>query len=206
MNDFIQPPGDAANPPPSATAILITRARDGDVDAREELFARFLPVLREWAHRRLPVNARDLNETADLVQITLLRALNHLERFESRGEGAFLAYLRAILLNVIRQEIRRSNRRGVQESLHETLVSPYASVVERSIGIEQLERYQRALDSLSEDRQHAVLLRIEFGYSYAQIAEALDKPSADAARMTVVRALEQLVSTIDRDGKGPALR
>ena len=206
MNESIQPPGDEASPTPSATAILISRARDGDVDAREALFARFLPVLREWAHRRLPVNARDLNETADLVQITLLRALNHLEDFESRGEGAFLAYLRAILLNVIRQEIRRSDRRGVHESLHETLVSPYVSLVERSIGMEQLERYQRALASLSEDRQHAVLLRIEFGYSYAQIAEALDKPSPDAARMTVVRALEELVSTIDRDGKGPALR
>jgi len=205
MNETIRP-GDEPNPPPSATAILISRAREGDTDAREELFARFLPVLRAWAHRRLPANARDLNETADLVQITLLRALNHLETFESRGEGAFLAYLRAILLNVIRQEVRRSNRRGVHESLHETLVSPYASMVERSIGVDQLERYQRALAGLPEEKQHAVLLRIEFGYSYAQIAEALDKPSADAARMMVVRALEELVSTIDRDGKGPALR
>lgn len=205
MDEPIQQPAGESNPSPSATAILISRARAGDVDAREDLFARFLPVLREWAHRRLPVNARDLNETADMVQITLLRALNHLERFESRGEGAFLAYLRAILLNVVRQEIRRSNRRGVHESLHETLVSPYASVVERAIGVDQLERYQRALAALSEERQHAVLMRIEFGYSYAQIAEALGKPSADAARMTVVRALEELVSTIDRDGKGTTL-
>ena len=206
MDETIHQPGDEPDPPPSATAILIARARVGDVDAREELFARFLPVLRQWAHRRLPFNARDLNETADLVQITLLRALNHLDRFESRGEGAFLAYLRAILLNVIRQEIRRSQRRGVHESLHETLASPYASVIERSIGVEQLERYQRALESLPEEKQHAVLLRLEFGYSYAQIAEALDKPSADAARMTVVRALEELVHMIDADGKGPAFR
>lgn len=206
MDEPIREPGDAPNPPTSATAILIARARVGDVDAREELFARFLPVLRRWAHRRLPPSARDLNETADLVQITLLRALNHLDRFESRGEGAFLAYLRAILLNVIRQEIRRTHRRGVHESLHDTLASPYVSLVERSIGMEQLERYQRALETLPEEKQHAVLLRIEFGYSYAQIAEALDKSSADAARMTVVRALEELVHIIDVDGNGPALR
>lgn len=205
MDDPIQQPGSESSPSTSATALLISRARDGDVDAREQLFARFLPVLREWAHRRLPVNARDLNETADLVQITLLRALNHLERFESRGEGAFLAYLRAILLNLVRQEIRRTQRRGVHESLHDTLVSPYASVVERAIGAEHLERYQRALANLSEEKQHAVLLRIEFGYSYAQIAEALDKPSADAARMTVVRALEELADAMDRNGKRPAL-
>ncbi len=204
MDEAIQQPGDAPNPSPSATAILIARARVGDVDAREELFARFLPVLRQWAHRRLPPSARDLNETADLVQITLLRALNHLDRFESRGEGAFLAYLRAILLNVVRQEIRRSARRGTHESLDETLASPHSSVVERAIGAEQLERYQRALASLPDEQQQAVLLRIEFGYSYAQISEALDKPSADAARMTVVRALESLVDSIDHDDKRAA--
>ncbi|HKW15191.1 MAG TPA: sigma-70 family RNA polymerase sigma factor, partial [Candidatus Krumholzibacteria bacterium] len=97
--------------PPSGTAILLTRARTGDVVAREELFERFFPILRQWAHRRLPAGARDLNETMDLVQITLLRALNRLDQFESRGEGAFLAYLRQIMLNVVRNEARRAARR-----------------------------------------------------------------------------------------------
>ncbi len=189
-------------PPPStsATAILITRARGGDITAREELFQRFLPILRRWAHRRLPHHARDLNETADLVQITLLRALNRMEDFEARGEGAFLAYLRQILLNVVREEIRRSARRGPHDELHETLASPYASVVERVIGAEQVERYQRALAELPEEKQQAVLLRLEFGYSYEQIAEALDKPNADAARMMVVRAFSELARRIDDHG------
>lgn len=197
MDELVPTP----HPSTSATAILITRARGGDVSAREELFQRFLPILRRWAHRRLPQHARDLNETADLVQITLLRALNRMENFEARGEGAFLAYLRHIMLNVVREEIRRSSRRGMHESLHETLASPYASVVERVIGAEQVERYQRALAELSEEKQQAVLLRIEFGYTYEQIAEALDKPGADAARMTVVRALAELAQHINDHGR-----
>jgi RNA polymerase sigma-70 factor (ECF subfamily) len=201
MDGPIQKADDEPQPSPSATAILLARARVGDVDAREELFQRFLPVLRRWAHRRLPFHARDLNETADLVQITLLRALNRIERFEARGEGAFLAYLRQILLNVVREEIRRSTRRGAHESLAETLASPHASAVERVIGVEQVERYQRALGTLAEEQQQAVLLRLEFGYSYEQIAEALDKPSADAARMTVVRALADLARSIDDHGR-----
>jgi RNA polymerase sigma factor (sigma-70 family) len=200
MDESTPTPGEAPQPSPSATAILLTRARGGDVDAREELFQRFLPVLRRWAHRRLPVHARDLNETADLVQITLLRALNRIDRFEPRGEGAFLAYLRHILLNVVREEIRRSERRGTHESLDETLASPYASVVERVIGHDQVERYQRALEKLPEPQRQAVLLRLEFGYTYEQIAEALDKPSTDAARMTVVRALADLARAIDGHG------
>lgn len=184
-------------PSPSATAILLTRARTGDIDAREELFGRFVPILRRWAHRRLPAGARDLNETMDLVQMVLLRALNRLDDFDARGEGAFLAYLRQILLNIVRNEVRRSSRRGVQSTLDETLVSPHASVMERMIGVEQMERYQRGLDRLAPEQREAVLLRLEFGYTYEQIAEAVGKPSADAARMTVVRALAVLAEIID---------
>ena len=72
--------------------------RAGDQRARERLVSRFLPILRNWATGRLPGGARDLAETDDLVQITLVRALDHIDRFEHRGEGAFLAYLRRILL------------------------------------------------------------------------------------------------------------
>lgn len=183
--------------PPSATAILLTRARSGNIDAREELFERFVPILRRWAHHRLPVGARDLNETMDLVQMTLLRALNRLDHFDARGEGAFLAYLRQILLNIVRDEARRSSRRGVHDTLDETLVSPHASVMERMIGVEQMERYQRGLERLAPEQREAVLLRLEFGYTYEQIAEAVGKPSADAARMTVVRALAVLAEIID---------
>jgi RNA polymerase sigma-70 factor (ECF subfamily) len=197
MDEAIPPPDDAGNPTPSATAILLTRARTGDVVAREELFQRFLPVLMRWAHRRLPLRARDLTETADLVQITLLRAVNRIEEFEARGEGAFLGYLRSILLNVVREEIRRSSRRGTHQSLNETLASPYLSVVEQVIGQDQIDRYQRALELLNEEQQQAVILRVEFGYTYAQIAEALAKPSPDAARMMVARAFAELARIID---------
>jgi RNA polymerase sigma-70 factor (ECF subfamily) len=193
--------GNGDEAPPSATAILLTRARTGDVVAREELFQRFIPILRRWAHRRLPAGSRDLNETMDLVQITLLRALNRLERFEHRGEGAFLAYLRQILLNVVREETRRSANRGIQETIDETLVSPHASVVERVIGAEQMESYHQGLERLTEEQREAVLLRLEFDYTYEQIAEAIGKPSADAARMTVVRALAALAKIMDSDGR-----
>ena len=188
---------DDSGPAVSATAVLLAKARAGDIEAREALYQRFLPVLNRWAHRRLPLRARDLVETADLVQMTLLRALNRIDRFESRGEGAFLGYLRHILLNVVRDEIRRSSGRGPHLPLDETLASPYSSVVEQVIGFEQMERYQRGLEKLTEEQQQGVLLRIEFGYSYQQIAEAMAKPSADAARMMVVRALAELAEFID---------
>jgi RNA polymerase sigma-70 factor (ECF subfamily) len=183
--------------PLDSTALLIERARRGDDSAREALFTRFLPVLREWGHRRLPSRARDLADTEDLVQVTLLRALRRLDEFRPEREGAFLAYLRTILLNAVREEIRRSSRRGTRAEASDDLPDGSRCIVEQVAGRQVLERYERALATLPEAVQHAVLLRIEFGYSYERIAEATGSRSPDAARMTVVRALRALASALD---------
>ncbi|MEO6461823.1 MAG: hypothetical protein ABIP29_01995, partial [Candidatus Eisenbacteria bacterium] len=60
-----------------ATSLLLERCRAGDTAARDRLFQRFLPLLRRWAHGRLPASARPLADTDDLVQVSLVRALNH---------------------------------------------------------------------------------------------------------------------------------
>lgn len=49
--------------------------------------------------------------------------------------------------------------------------------------------YKRALAALADDERALVVARVELGYSYEQIAVALEKPSADAARMAVGRAV-----------------
>lgn len=196
--------GNGDETPTSATAILLTRARDGDLVAREELFQRFIPILRQWAHRRLPVGARDLNETMDLVQITLLRALNRLDEFDARGEGAFLGYLRQILLNVVRDETRRAGRRAVHETLDETLVAPSESVVERIIGAEEMECYQQSLDRLTGEQRQAVLLRIEFNYTYEQIAHVAGR-KVDEITVHGANAGWRQVSLSPRDRDGRAL-
>src|ERR1700688_1010632 len=61
------------------TVVLIRRIRAGDKGAREQLLRRFLPLLQRWAHGRLPRQMRDLNETDDLVQVTLVKALARLD-------------------------------------------------------------------------------------------------------------------------------
>ncbi|HKW15479.1 MAG TPA: sigma-70 family RNA polymerase sigma factor, partial [Candidatus Krumholzibacteria bacterium] len=95
----------------------------------------------------------------------------------------------------------RVARHGVHESLDETLVALDASVVDRVIGEEQMERYQDGLERLTDEQRQAVLLRLEFDYSYEQIAEALGKPSPDAARMMVGRAIAALAEIMDSHGR-----
>jgi len=180
-----------------ATVRLLARARDGDDRAREQLCARFIPILTRWAHRRLPPGGRGLAETDDLVQVTLLRALRHVPTFEARREGAFLAYLRTILMNSVREELRRSRSLARRHERAEVPREPAPSELERLIGRERLEAYERGLMSLNEEQREAVLLRIEFGLSHQEIAEALSKPSPNAARMTVARALQALAEHLD---------
>lgn len=186
--------------PLESTATLLSLVRGGDGSARDRLLERYLPILRRWARGRLPSGARDLLDTDDLVQVSLLRALNHMEAFEPQREGAFLAYLRRIVLNAVRDEIRRVARRPTAEPLEMEIPSQGPSHLERAIGREALEAYEEALASLPEEQQEAVILRIEFGYSYPEIAEALERPSANAARMMVSRALVRLAEVMGGRG------
>ena len=181
------------------TATLLVRVREGDTGARERLFARYLPILRRWAHHRLPRSARDVRDTDDLVQDTLLGAFRRLDRFEHRGEGAFLAYLRQILLNSVRDGLRRARVRPRQTTIDEQLADRAPSALEQVIGRERVARIERALARLDPGPREAIILRVEFRFSHQQIAEALGKTNADAARKTVARALVSLAKAMHDD-------
>lgn len=176
-----------------STAALLGRIRAGDSAARERLFARCLPRLQLWAHRRLPRRARDIADTDDLVQVALLRAFHRVDGFEARREGSFLAYLRTILLNAVRDELRRSARRPDVTELDDDLMEDGGpSVLDEVIGRDRVRQYEAALERLTDEQREAVILRVEFGMGFREIAEAMGKSNADAARMTVARALVHL--------------
>lgn len=180
------------------TVDLVERAKSGDPDALNRLFARFLPALRRWASGRLPRWTRDLMDTDDLVQETVVRAVKRIDRFESRHEGALQAYLRQAVVNRIRDEVRRAGRAPATMELEEDQRDRGASPLELAIGREAVERYEVALARLRPEEREAVVARVEMECSYQEVAEALGKPSADAARMTVSRALLRLAEEMNR--------
>src|SRR5678815_4437244 len=142
----------------ASTARLIERARSGEASARDEIYARYYPALRRWAHGRLPRAARDLLDTEDVVQNTMIRTLSHLEDFEPRFTGAFLAYLRRGVLNQIRDQVRRVRRSPEREELSPELAVDGASPLEEVIGSQLLERFEQALLQLAPQQQEAVLM------------------------------------------------
>jgi RNA polymerase sigma-70 factor, ECF subfamily len=184
--------------PATASLILLERVRAGDTAALNRLMDRYLPKLSRWASGRLPRWARDLSDTDDLVQDTLIRSVANLGHFEARGPGALQAYLRGAVLNRIRDEIRRRRRTPPQTTLDSAIPAQGQSPLEAAIGAETLAKYDRALDRLEPETREAVIARIEMGCSYAEIADLMDKPSADAARMVVSRALLRLAEEMRR--------
>lgn len=188
--------GEANTPASFPTRELVSRARSGDSLAVEALYARYLPVLQRWARGRMPRRGRDLNDTGDLVQETLIRTLRRLSSLELDRPGAFFAYLRAALLNRIRDEGRRVARMPFAVQVEDVHVTEDASPIEELIGREKLEQFETAMETLSLDDREAIMARIELNLTYAEVAAALGKPSADAARMAVTRALAKLASAM----------
>jgi len=182
------------------TADLLQRARLGDEEARNTLFARYLPSLRRWARGRLPRWTRDLRDTEDVVQETLLQTFKRIEVFQPRHQGALEGYLRQALMNRVRDEVRRVGRRGVTaEIVDDAHADSAASPLEEAIGQQALERYEAAPGRLRPEEREVVIARVELGQSYQQIAEGHAKASADAARMAVSRALVRLAEEMDVD-------
>lgn len=105
------------------------------------------------------------------------------------------------MTNLIRDELRRRQR---QPPGHQTASSVEAfgpSPLEELIGREKLNRYERGLSQLAESDREMVVARLELGLSYDEIAKELGKPSADAARMAVTRAVTRLAEEV-RGAKG----
>jgi RNA polymerase sigma-70 factor (ECF subfamily) len=172
------------------TSSLIARVQQGDANALDELLERYRPRLRHWARRRLPAWSRSLADTDDIVQDVLIRTVQRLPAFQSRGDAGFELYLRRILVNRIREEIRRDKPRSMT---HTALAPDVPSVVpspfDDAVASERRQRYEAALATLDEDDRLAIVGRFELGYSFPELADLLAKRSADAARKHTERAV-----------------
>ena len=193
-------PGPAEPPQPVETTVdLLARARGGDHSAVERLFARHLRPLQRFARGRLPGWARDLADTDDLVQDALLQTFKRVEAFEPRHPGALQAYLRQAVLNRLRDELRRQARAPGRADLADAEREYRGSPLEVAVGRETMAAYEQALGRLKPEEREAVIGRLEMGFSYDELALALDKPTADAARKAAQRALVRLAEEMQRE-------
>ena len=182
---------------PETTVELLARARAGDAAALDQVFARAIPLLKRWASGRLPRWTRDMIDTDDLVQETVVNTLKHIDVFEYRADSALQAYLRQAVMNRIRNEIRRTIRHPAPSPLDSAAPDAGLSPLEELIGKQAVEAYDAAMTTLEPEEREAIIGRVELGLSYAELAAAMGRPSPDAARMAVTRALLKLAKQLN---------
>jgi RNA polymerase sigma-70 factor (ECF subfamily) len=161
---------------------LLQRAKAGDAPALERLLDRYRPRLHRWCSGRLPRYARDFTDTEDIVQEALLGLVRSFDSFDYRGEWS---------------------ARPLAVALPDSAESPSLSPLEQAMGQQAFDRYTRALETLSAEEREAVIARVELGCSHAEVMQLVDKPSPDAARMFVARALERVARAMADDVRQP---
>ncbi len=170
------------------TAHILDRIAEGDSTATNDLVKHIYPMLLKWAHGRIPANQRNLVETSDLVQEALSKGIQRVDNFQSFKAGAFLAYLRKIFIHCLYQNTRDTQAKQRLDSLQDKQESTF------ELDMAEFILYENALKKMSNKEQEAIILRIEFGMTYKEVALAMGKKTEDAARMFTNRALLKMAN------------
>jgi len=154
---------------------LLSRARECDRDAMDELVERLYPELRRMAHARLAQNSTiTLLDTTSMVHETYLR-LHNAGRIEAESHGQFLAYvahvMRSVIVDLARK--RRAERRGggVPNLTLATEILDGSQLTD-----DDLERINEALlelEKMDPRLKQVVEMRFFVGLTEEEIAEAL---------------------------------
>jgi RNA polymerase sigma-70 factor (ECF subfamily) len=163
---------------------LVTRVRDGDLDAFAGLMARFRPQFSRYAWQMLG----NREEAEEALQDTFVRAFRAIAG--CRDPERFGAWAFAILVNRCRSARRRMLRRA------EVLTSDEGAIEDASVPHPEgddawREEIQRALSALPAAQREAFLLKHVEGLSYEEMA-SLSGVGIPALKMRVLRACDAL--------------
>lgn len=186
------------------TLSLVELAKADDLDATEELFARYLPRVRRLAAIRMGKMSRELFDVDDITQETLTDAFRNIQRFEADSDGAFTNWLAKLVENRILMALRagRTAKRGggnvrrfadASETVHTSrMAGSDATPSQHAAGSEVNEQMERALLKMSEGSRELILHRFVCHMSYQEIVELTDYDNADVVRAMYNRALKEM--------------
>ena len=191
---------------------LLNQAKGGDATAQGKLLGRFESWLQVLTRIQLDSHLRAKFDAADVVQQTMLDAVQGLPQFRGTTEAELTAWLRQILARALAHEIRRyhgaqkrdlslevsldaqlaqsSQRLGAM--LAGTGPSPSQQAVRRELDV----LFAEALGRLPDDYREVLILRHLEDLPHDQIAERMNR-SPGAVRMLWIRALAAFRQELD---------
>ena len=193
------------------TIRLLWKAKQGDRQALNDLYARYYERLHTIVRLRLGPALRAKLESSDIVQEAFLASLKGVENFEYRSDGDFLHWLCKLVENricdqadyfqaqkrhAVRQvpiQLQLPSRTTVFGPLADAGVSdtPSSDAVRR----EELQILEGSVDQLPVKQREAVILIRYEGLSFKEAGDILGK-SPDATRMLVSRGIVTLAKAL----------
>jgi RNA polymerase sigma-70 factor (ECF subfamily) len=176
---------------------------DGDNKWSLEKQGNYLLLLAQY---QMPHQLKSRFDPADAVQKTLLQAHRKLGQCVAETETQFRAWLRAILTNVMVEELRQFGRKqgeggpdvSIFQAMEESsqrferfLAADDSTPRQRMMREEQLVRLAAALAALPEDQQVAVHLHHLDGLSLVEVGKRMNR-SKEAVAGLLFRALKRL--------------
>ncbi len=194
---------------------LIERARCGDAECRNRLFALCRSYLGFVARSHVETWLRTKVDASDLVQQTMLEAHRDFDKFQGVSEKEWLAWLRKILVHnaadFVRQYRGTAKRqarcevrfRDPADSLSPGAPEPAAPGQTPSQEFLQLDnelRVTAALTELPEDYQEVIVLRNLQRLAFGEVAQRMGR-SRPAVQMLWMRAIKKLQQVLGDEGR-----
>ena len=191
----------AGNNSQSCVNVLISQGLLDNQRAFTELDDMFRPAVLDFLRK----GSRNHWLADDLANETFLRAYRSLSTFRGRSHQQFQSYLFAIAANLLRDHYRSQNHPQTTLGLpHPPSSAPESSdsyLAEKPIeSRERTDMLKQALASLAPEQATLIKLSHLKGLKAEQIAPLLSKPSAQAVRAALCRAMKDLKVALKRQG------
>jgi RNA polymerase sigma-70 factor (ECF subfamily) len=191
-----------------ACLTLVRAARDGSPEAVGRLFELCGDRLLALIRLRLGRELRRQVESRDVLQNTLLKGFERIDRFQGSGRETLVGWLAAIACNEIRDQadryrrLKRDGRAQVSLDSQIELRAPQVHSLTSALTLKaETSRLEAAIEELAEDHREVILLRQFEELSWAEVGQRLGR-SEEAARKLFARAMAAL--TVRMTGRRPA--
>lgn len=166
---------------------LIRQAQDGDLDAFNALYERYLPLV--YRRVRCVIPESDVEDVTQDIFVAVVRSLKSF-----RGNARFSTWLRTLVNRRVADYYRR--HRPPETGLDPDSSDMHPALIDHSAGanpalMEEQVMLRRAINALPEDYRDVLLLRFAEGLQFNEIA-ALRGQSLEATKSLFRRAVSAL--------------
>ncbi len=192
---------------PHTSVVLLARAQAGDQEARDALYRRILPSIKELVRRRMGAHLRQRADSLDIVQSALVEAVAGVGRFQPDGDGALLRWMARIAENKLRRQARdmrvgdrnpARNRRldplDSEEVGHEPAERSVLVPARKAASDEERDWVQGLLEQLPERERVLIRLRKLEERNWEEVLELSGEENLKAARSAFSRGLARLAT------------